>query len=409
MSPEPSIDDSALMSRRHGKPNWAKSRRELRREASRFHPQRQLWPWAAVAALALVLAGVVFAPTSAPPALTANIPSDTATLLHPRDVITVESHMLSQTLPVSGTLRPHLQVEIASRTSGTVENVGAGLGERVSRGDLLLQIDSEGLRAQLRQQQAALEASRAQSWLAEAQSQRSQQLSNRGLTSATNLETSRSHLEVQAANLEMQQAAVAAAEIVLRDARITAPFDGIIADRKVDPGQFIANGTAVFELTDLSSMLAAMNVPLAKSVDLSPGQTVRLMVQGLAGQEFLGQIEGIAPIAIEGSRNSLVTVRVDNPDGILRGGMFVSGEIEIGRMPDTIAIPQESLREDASGRHVLKISAGRLIRQAVEIGPIMSGSGLVAVASGLKPSDRIISGPLPELREGIMIHIEEPR
>lgn len=408
MSPEPSADEHASPPRRNDKPDWAKSARELRREAAGPRRRRRIWPWGIVAALALALGGVVLAPASAPPAATVSAPVDSAILLHPLDVTTVRAQTLNQALPVSGTLRPHMQVEIASRTAGTVQKVGARLGDRVSRGDLLLQIESDSLEAQLRQQQASLGASRAQSLLAETQAQRSEQLADRGISAAANLETSRSNLEVQAANLEMQQAAVVAAEIALRDTRVLAPFGGIIAARKTEPGQTVASGTVLFELADLSSMLATVNVPVARTVPLQPGQTVRLTVQGLPGQDFTGRIEGIAPVTSEGSRNSAVTVRVDNPGGILRGGMFASGEIEMDSIPGAIAIPQEALREDATGPHVLKISDGHLIRQPVQTGPAMSGGDLIAITSGLQAADRIISGRLAELREGMVVRIEEP-
>ena len=408
MSPEPSAEQHAFHASRNGKPDWAKTPRELLRETGAARPQRRIWPWGIVAILALALTGVVFAPVSAPPAATIAGAPDTRILLHPLDVTTVEPQALSQTLPISGTLRPHLQVEIASRTAGTVEDVGARLGDRVSRGDLLLRIESDSLEAGLHQQRASLAAVRAQSLLAETQAQRSEQLADRGISAAANLETSRSNLDVQAANLQMQQAAVAAAEIALRDTRVLAPFDGIIAARKAEPGQTVANGTVLFELVDLSSMLATVNVPVARTVSLEPGQNVHLTVQGLPDQEFTGRIEGIAPIASEGSRNSTVTVRVSNPDGVLRGGMFASGEIEMARISGAIAIPRDTLREDASGPHVLKISDGRLIRQPVETGPDMAGGDLIAVVAGLKASDRIVSGRLAELRDGMEVRIEEP-
>ncbi|WP_182912773.1 efflux RND transporter periplasmic adaptor subunit [Paracoccus onubensis] len=406
MSPAPSMEQPAFTAPRNDKPAWAKSARELH-AGPRL--RRRLWPWGIVVLLMLTLVAVIAMPDPAPPAAPPTpVAADTATLLHPLDVFTVRPQTLRRTLAVSGTLHPYIQVEIASRTTGTVEQVRARLGDRVSRGDLLLQIESNSQQAQLLQQQAALEANRAQSLLAETQRQRSERLSDRGLTAAANLESSRSNLEVHKANLEMQRATVSAARIALRDTRILAPFDGIIAARKVDPGQTVASGTAVFELADLSSMQARVDVPVARTVSLKPGQKVHLTLQGLPNREFIGRIDGIAPVASEGSRNSAVTVRVDNPDGILRGGMFVSGQVEIGSLPDAIAIPQDALREDADGRHVLKISGDRLVRQPVDIDPSMwDSNALIAITSGLKASDRIVSGRLPELRDGMQIRIEE--
>ena len=90
MSPEPSAEQHAFHASRNGKPDWAKTPRELLRETGAARPQRRIWPWGIVAVLALALTGVVFAPVSAPPAATIAGAPDTRILLHPLDVTTVE-------------------------------------------------------------------------------------------------------------------------------------------------------------------------------------------------------------------------------------------------------------------------------------------------------------------------------
>lgn len=361
----------------------------------------------------VVLAGgtVALGGRSAPPAPLHNAPvtaAAEAVLLHPMDVITVRAETLRRTLPVSGTLHPHRQVQITSKAAGKVEAVHARLGQPVASGDLLLQVETLALKAQLEQQEAALEAAVAEKALAETQAQRSQRLEDRGVSATAAADTARSNLQVQAANLRLRRAAVVASEIALQDASVHAPFDGIIAAREVDTGRTVQNGDALFELADLSSMLVTANVPVARSVLAAPGQAVTLRVEGLDDREFTGAVEGIGPVASDQSRSAPVSVRVANPDGVLRGGMFVSGEIVLDETAQAIAIPRDSLRQDAEGSFVLKIGDGRLVRQPVEAGAPVAGNAVLPILSGLEDGDRIVSGRLPELRAGIDISLRDP-
>lgn len=419
MSPEPLSERRTVNTDLTDKPDWAKSARELRREqkverqSKTPRHRRTLWPWGIVAVLTLALAGVILIPASAPTAITTAPPLHQETvLLHPADLTVIKRQEYARTLPVSGTLSPARRVEIVSRTTGMVEAVNAGLGDRVARGYLLAQIQNDALEAQLRQSRASVVASQAEADLASAQAERVRQLSDRGLAATAVMESQTSRQGVQAANLEMQKAAVAAAEIALSDTHVLAPFDGIVAHSDITPGQTVSSGTIIFELVDLSSMLAEIDIPVARTVALQTGQQVRLEVQGLPGQKFTGRIEGIAPITGKDSRNSRISVRVKNPAGILRGGMFVSGEIVLTADDAAIAIPETALRDDAAGRFALKLSGepggDRLIRQPVKTGPDALAGGLIAIASGLEEADRIISGRLPELREGMAVRVAEP-
>ena len=393
-----------------GKPDWAKTPRDLRREAAGPRPVWRRWLWPVVV-LVLLGAGVLWLGGRGGEQV-AQAPEGAATeggelLLHPLDVTEVTRGTLRDTLQVTGTLQPRMQIQINSKVAGTVETVTVRLGDRVRQGDLLLQIEAAALRIQLEQQKATLEASRAQLALAETQALRSEELADRGVSASAALETARSNLDVQRANLAVQEAVVAAAEVALRDATVTAAFDGIIAAREVEPGQSVGAGTALFQLADLSTMVVRANVPVASSIRLEPGQTVTFTIEGLAGRSFQGHVEGISPTTISGSRNTPVVVVVENPEGILRGGMFASGDIVLEIGEAAIGIPAGSLRQDAEGPYVLKIDGGVLVRQTVEPGRLWEGETVIGITSGLAPGDRIVSGRLPDLDAGMAVRVTE--
>ncbi|WP_195759854.1 efflux RND transporter periplasmic adaptor subunit [Paracoccus sp. S-4012] len=392
------------------KPDWAMSERERRRRAQPV--RRARWPWVVVALLAAALAAVLIwdgRQGSAPEtvASTGVAAASGEILLHPLDVTEVERDTLRDTLRISGTLQPRTQVQINSRLAGTVAEVHARLGDRVTRGALLAQIDVEALRAQLAQQTAALEASRAQYALAEAEAARAEELARRGVSASVAAETAQSNLAVQRANVDVQQAAVAAAEITLNDASIHAPIDGIIAERAVELGQTVAAGATLFRLADLSVMTLEVLVPVAQTVQLERGQAVAFTVEGLPGRSFGGRIEGVSPTAASGSRNAPVSIVVDNPDLDLRGGMYATGEILLRSEPDAVAVPRTSVREDDAGSFVLKIEDGSLVRQPVETGSLWQGDTLIGIESGLEAGERIVSGRLPDLTDAMAVRVTD--
>ena len=391
-----------------GKPDWAKSDREKAREIS--GKKRRRWPWLV---LLLVVAGGIAAliwqrqainPESSPQGVASQ---DGEILLHPLDVTNVTRETLHDTLRITGTLRPRTQVQIASKVAGTVESVNVRLGDHVALGDVMLQIDPEVLANQLAQQQATLVAQQAQFALAETQARRAAQLSDRGVSASSALEAANSNLEVQRANLAVQEAAVEAAEISLRDASIVAPFAGIVAQREIEPGQTIASGAALFELADMSVMNVSANVPVSRTVNLRPDQNVTFSVEGLEGRSFTGKVEGVSPTTVAGSRNALVLVLVDNPDGILRGGMFATGDIRLETVPDVVTVPSATVREDDKGTFVLKIKDNKLVRQPVETGRSWQGDAMVTITSGLEAGDQVVSGRLPDLTDGMAVRVTE--
>ncbi|MBV0892152.1 efflux RND transporter periplasmic adaptor subunit [Paracoccus sp. Z118] len=392
------------------KPDWAKTPRDLRREAR--GTRRSRWPWAVVALLAAALAAAMLWQSrqdAAPPTIASTGVAAAAgeILVHPLDVTDVERGTLRDTLRISGTLQPRTQVQINSKLSGTIAELNARLGDRVSQGDLLAQIDAEALRAQLAQQVAALEATRAQFALAETEARRAEELAGRGVSASAALEAARSNLAVQQANMNVQEAAVASAEITLNDAAIRAPIDGIIAERSVEPGQTVTAGAALFQLADLSVMTLEVLVPVARTVQLETGQAVAFTVEGLAGRSFEGRIEGISPTSASGSRNAPVSIVVENPDGILRGGMYATGEILLRTQPEAVAVPRSSVREDDAGQFVLKIVEGALVRQPVETGRLWQGDTMVGIPAGLEAGERIVSGRLPDLTAGMAVRVTE--
>lgn len=396
------------------KPDWALTRRERKKEAllaAGIEPARFPWMWAGAAVVVVGLAVFVLpqflAPQASTPAEAATPAADVVKRLLAIDVATAAPATLSETLKATGSLAPRRSIAIASQVNGTIKSVEARIGDSVKAGDVLALVDVETSQIQLSQQRSTAAATRAQLAQAESQLERTLRLADSGLTPSANVEAEKASIEALKANLSALEAQVEAAELVIRNATVTAPFDGIVATRSIEPGQLISPGAALFDLVDLSLMEMTAYVPVSASPRLSPGQRVTLTVEGLPGQNFEAKVEGVSPVAAQGTRTVPVLIAVPNPEGRLRGGMFASGRIAIEEAHGALAVPQAAVREDAEGRYLLKIVDGALVRQPIEIARNWTSSRMAQVASGLVAGETFVAGQLDDLAAGMRVTVVE--
>jgi RND family efflux transporter MFP subunit len=395
------------------KPDWALSRRErrVRALAAQGRRPRRRWPWV----LAVLMAGAALAAWTwreslrlalSRPEVAAQAPAEPTPLprmqVNAAEYATIAPRDLDRRIRVIGTINPARRADLSAQTGGLVEAVGFRPGDRVARGDLLVQVDVERLTLELGQARSNAQATRAQLSLAEGQLERVRQLVARNVATTSTLEEAQSAVEGLRAQLTALDDLVRLAELSLRNATVTAPFDGIVTARAVEPGTVIAAGTTLISLVDLATVELEAAAPVAAAVQLRPGQDVEVRVDGIADRRFRGTVSRINPVAAAGTRAVPVYITMDNGDGLLLGGMFATAEVIVARAPGAIAVPAEAIRNDAGGAHVLRIENDTLVRAPVTMAETWSGR-LVRVTAGLAAGDEIITAALPELEPGDLI------
>lgn len=395
------------------KPEWAQSKREkdnAARVAAGLKPRRRRWPWILLALIVVGgVGGFIYTrsqPAPAAPEADAAAEIDMPMQLNPSEVVTLAPQTLRQTVRVTGSLAPQQQTELASEVGGRITGVAVRPGDRVTAGQTLVQIDTVNLELQVRQQRATAEATRAQLVLAERQLERTTDLIERGLTPSSGLEEAQSSVDALQSNLAALQAAVSTAELSLQKATVRAPYDGVISARSVEPDQTIASGTPLLTIVDMSMIELQGAAAIGISAQIQPGQQVDVTIEGIE-KTFVGEVRRVNPIAAEGTRTIPVYISIDNPEGLLRGGMFAAGQIVVAEEPDALAVPVTAIREDAEGFYVLKVEDGVGVRQAIEQGDTWDRGRLVHIMSGLVTGDVVVSAALSEIQPGDSIALVE--
>jgi len=329
----------------------------------------------------------------------------------PKPAIDVETELprrmdWQSRLPAIGTLKASQGIDLSVEIAGTITDVQFQSGEKVSKGQAIVLLDSE-------MEQASLASAEADLNLSRLEFQRARSLLDRQAISRS---------EYDRLNAESQKAAASVAQLraSLSKKRILAPFSGTIGIRQVDVGDYIAAGTPIATLQDLSTLyvdffLAEQHVPLLKL-----GQRVQLQVAAYPGERFEGVISALNPKVETTTRNVQVRAELGNPDGRLLPGMFADLQVLLPTETAQVVVPETAITYTLYGNSVLLVTEGTppegvssdepylvVERRFVTTGE--RRDGLTVVLDGLEGGEQVITAGQLKLDSGTHVAIAESR
>ncbi len=361
--------------------------------------------WILLAAIAVLVAGWFFVRNQqATPA--ADMPGGAPAVaagpleLAAVDVAVVQPRVLSRSLPLSGSMSPVVQATVKSKVSGEVEEVTVREGQDVRAGDVIARIDTRNMQAQYDRELAAVEKARADLNLAELNRDKNRTLLEQKYISQNTYEATESAYAASVASLKLAEAQARMIKISLDDAVIRAPFTGTIAKRLVQPGEKVSADSSIVSIVDLRQMLLEAAVPAAEIPSVRVGQAAAFRVGGFGDREFVGNVQRINPVTVEGSRAITIYIAVANADRALKGGMFGQGELSLDSTEPSLSIPQMAARDEAGAAFVYTLESGKIVRKPVTLGPKIKGQEFVEVRAGLEAGERVIVADIGDSKPG---------
>jgi membrane fusion protein (multidrug efflux system) len=323
------------------------------------------------------------------------------------EVARVRPVSVVERLQVNGELQPVNRVVMRAKTGGKIVNLAVREGERVRAGDVILRFETDDLQSTLLQRESDRDAAEAELVLATQALSRIKQLDSKNVTSKEQLEKANRDVAANASKVKSLSAQVDIARVALRDAEVTAPFDGVVASRAVEAGSNVSADAELLTIVNTSAMEAKVLVSTRDIQRVAGGQTAELMIDGMEGRTIEGTVARINPAVENGTRFVAVYLRLPNHDGKLWGGMFATGSILVREKNDAIVVPVISLRKDSAGDYVLKLHNGLLQRQPVTFGQAWNGGTMIEIAYGLVDGDTIVTAPLPELQPDVAVAVNK--
>ena len=299
---------------------------------------------------------------------------------------------LAVTVEASGVIEPVATVEVKSKASGEILELGAETGDGVKSGQLLVRIDPRTPQNRVDQAQAEVNASSQRLATAQTQLARGEQLRENAWINQSELEA----LELEVANTRAQAVAARVelenARIAREDTEVRAPADGTILTRLVERGQVISSptqdvggGTLLLTMADLTRVRARVRVDETDIGKLAAGVPARIQVAAYPGRAFGGAVEKIEPQAVVDQNVTMfaVLINVTNEDGLLRPGMNVDAVFDVARRDAVLTLPVMALRAARD----IDATAGILGIDAAELRAAMGSA-----EAGIRESSRASSG-----------------
>jgi HlyD family secretion protein len=274
------------------------------------------------------------------------------------DLATVSRGSIESVVSSSGTLSAVSTVSILSQMSGRVEKVHADYNDHVKKGQVLVELNTNMLKLQKKESEAAVRKAQANYDLQLLDVQNKTQLALKGLISDYEFKTSKTTLEVYAAELASAQSALDVIQTQLNQyALITSPIDGIVIDRNVDVGQSVvegssANASSLFTLAeDLSRMEIKAEVDELDIASIKTGQEVRFTVEANPSATFNGKVHEIrlVPETTDNVVNYSVMIDADNKEGKLLPGMTAEVQFIKENRQNVLTVPSAALRFQPAG------------------------------------------------------------
>ena len=338
-------------------------------------------------------------------------------------VITPKVGAATQRLVLPGTVQAWYEAPIYARVPGYLKDWNFDYGAHVKKGDVLAEIETPDLDAQLSAAQAKLNSARAVVNVRQAEKQFAETTfqrwrdSPKGVVSVQEQESKEADYNSAIARFNSATAEVAAdqGEVDRLQAlesfkSISAPFDGVVTARETDIGALINAGSGgnnqpeLFRVADIHMMRIYVQVPQQLSAGIRAGLTAEVHLPQYPDKTFKATVATTSNAINTSARTLLVELHADNPDGLLQPGAYAQVDFELPSNPNVVRIPTSALVFREHGTEVAIIGPG----DKIELKPITLGRNLgteIEVLKGLTVSDRLVNSPPDSLATGDTVRI----
>jgi RND family efflux transporter MFP subunit len=364
-------------------------------------------------------------------------------------VLAAESRETGRTLPVvnvsrvtrsagnsllvlPGNIQAVTEAPILARATGYIRKRYVDIGDRVTAGQVVAEVEAPELDQQIlqanaaieqaksgvQQAEAAIQQGRANENLARLTAGRMANLLGRGVISKQDNDNAQAQYAAQQANTEalVKAAAAMRSSVTAAEANLArldqiktyqtvrAPFDGVITLRNVDTGALVNEGsTLLFRVAQSATLRTYINLPQADAESVKVGQHAIVSIAELPGRKFDGTVTRTSNSLDPATRTLLTEVQVRNADGALMPGMFAQVDLTVPRKYPPLLIPGDTLVVRSDGPQVAVVNAdGAVHFTRIQLG--RDYGDRLEVISGLVEGQRLAVNPSDEVREGAKVN-----
>lgn len=291
-----------------------------------------------------------------------------------------------------GTLVAANHIEITPEIAGQVAKIFfQDGGVFIKKGTPIMQLDDATFKAKLESDKANLVYS-------QTDYKRKMQLGKQGAISQQAIDQALADLKTKTAAMQQSQVNVDKMQLI-------APFDGVLGQFNVSPGDYVTVGQKLVSLTNIQHLHAEYSVAENYLPALHLGQKIKITANAYPGREFVGTIAFISPTINTEDRTISVYAEVPNVQHLLTAGMYVNVVHELGKKDHALLLPAASLVPTIDGQQIFKIVGNKVQAVPVKIGQRMENS--IEIVSGAAAGDLVVTAGQEKLKDGMLVQINQ--
>jgi RND family efflux transporter MFP subunit len=317
---------------------------------------------------------------------------------------------ITEKLTYTGTLEALNKINITPETGGKIARIYVEAGDRVAKGQLLAELETESIRLQLKQAEAGVSVAEASYADALRNKERMDRLIKESAVSEQQREKIQLAFDAASAQLEQARAGLNMAQYALNVSLMKAPFNGVVASKNAEVGDVInpmmggfgGGAGGVLTLMDYSTIKLAVAISGEDIGRIRKGQEAVLRIGSLPGREFRGTVRVVNLTADPLNKKFGVEVYVANPDAVLRPGTFGDLIFEVESHDNALVVPQSAILENA---YVFVAEGGKAVRKDVTLG--IQNTTMIEVLAGLKDGESVVVEGNYGLEDGAAVQVLE--
>lgn len=330
------------------------------------------------------------------------------------EVAAVVRAPVAEQLTVVGNLIGAQTVEVVSKVNGRLQDVLVRIGDRVSKGQVLANVEDREIREQVKQAEASFEVAQAtirqreaDLKFAETNLARSKNLFDRQLLPRQTLDDSEARQQASVAQLDLARAQFEQAKarleelrITLANTRILSPVDGFVGKRNLDAGAYVSSNVPVASVVDIRIVRLQANLVEKDIRRVETGAAAVVDVDAFPGETFNGRVARVSPVLDPATRTATMEIEIPNVDNRLKPGMYARVRLTVAERQDALVVPRNALVdvEGKRGVYVHDEQNRKALFREVQVG--LQDEQRAEITTGLSERDKVITTGAAALRDG---------
>lgn len=340
-------------------------------------------------AVAVVMAGALAVGCKGGGVKEARAAEDAAATALPVSVVEAAGEDVQRRVDLTGTLAPWEEAVISFEADGRLAEVKVDLGDAVKKGQVLARLNPLELASRRAQAEAELAA-------ATADFGRVSQLAGKDMATKQQADEAKRRLDVARTGADI-------ARKKLEDAVLKAPFEGVVARRMVNAGEYVRIGTPAFQVVSVSPLKFKGDVPERFQPDVKVDDPVEARNEALGSTVLKGSVARIGPAVSADTRSFPIEARIDNPDGAVKPGTFARVSLLTATTTQSVTIPDNAVVMFAGNPRVFVVEGDRARERPVELGDRFASR--VVVTRGLKAGEKVVVTGLERVTDGTPVAV----